>query len=88
MDDLYNPKSLGKFYPMHSLSFDKKKYIQILQNEGIAKALTTLHHDTNQWEYQSFEGPEGYQPQMIQDLDQVREFSRELWQMDLERSSS
>jgi hypothetical protein len=86
-DDLYNSSSLGKFYPMHSLSFEKEKYIKIMQNEGITQALTALHHDTDRWEYQSFEGPEGYQPQLIQALDDVREFSRELWQMALEKSS-
>ena len=72
---------------MHSLSFDKEKYIKIMRSEGITQALTTLHHDTNQWEYQSFEGPEGYQPEMNQALEQVRNFSRELWQLALENSN-
>ena len=72
---------------MHSLSFDKEKYIKIMRTEGVTQALTALHHDTNQWEYQSFEGQNGYQPEMNQALNQVREFSRELWQLALEQST-
>jgi hypothetical protein len=68
---------------MPSFSFDKEKYIRIVKSEGISAALTILHKDIYNWEYQSFEGDKGYQPQMWKDLHGVREFSRELWELSL-----
>jgi hypothetical protein len=66
-----------------SFHFDKEKYLRILKSEGITAALTTLHKDTTGWEYQSFEGEKGYQPEMWEALNQVREFSRELWDLSI-----
>lgn len=73
---------------MPALNFSKDKYVRILRSSGIDTALTILHQDIRNWEYQSFEGENGYQPAMIQELDEVREFSRELWQIALDNVST
>lgn len=68
---------------MSTLKFNKEKYLEIVKLEGISKALTQLQKDTMAWEYEAFEGPKGYQPQMIEELEAVRTFARELWDLDL-----
>lgn len=68
---------------MQSLPFDREKYIRIMKASGVSAALTQLHHDTIQWEYQAYEGEKGYQPEMWKELHEVRAFSRELWEMAL-----
>lgn len=55
-----------------------------MESEGIQATLTRLHQDSNQWEIEAFEGPKGYQPEMWTELDEVRKFSRELWELALE----
>ncbi len=62
----------------------KDKYLQILKSEGISKALTQLQKDTDAWELESFEGDQGYQPEMWKQLEFVRTFSRELWELALQ----
>ena len=64
----------------------KETYIQIMKTQGVSAALTALHRDTERWEHEAFEGQEGYQPDMIRDLEGVRHFSRELWEMALKES--
>jgi hypothetical protein len=66
-----------------TIQFDREKYIHIMRSEGIAKALTTLHLDTERWEMDTFEGEKGYEPEMWKDLLVIRDFSRELWDMAL-----
>ena len=61
------------------LKIDKQKYFQIVDAEGLSAALTALHHDYRDWEFESFEGEHGYQPEMWSDLEELREFSRDLW---------
>ena len=70
------------------LKLDKEKYLRIAQTDGINNALTQLHRDTSGWENQTFEGTEGYQPEMFQKLLEVRSFSRELWELALKAESS
>jgi len=65
------------------IPFDREKYLQILRTEGINAAVTALHLDTERWEVDTFEGTEGYQPEMWKDLLAIRSFSRELWEIDL-----
>jgi hypothetical protein len=65
------------------LKIDKQKYIRILQAQGVSAALTALHRDTTGWEYEAFEGEKGWQPEMWKDIEDVRTFSRELWEMGL-----
>ena len=70
---------------MSTFRFDKEKYIEIMKAEGIPAALTQLQKDTVKWEVEAFEGTKGYQPEMWGDLTEVRDFSRELWQMSLDQ---
>ncbi len=70
------------------LKFERQKYLQILETQGINAALTALHRDTERLEYDSFEGEQGYQPQKFEDLTPVREFARQLWERALEQKSS
>lgn len=65
------------------IQFDREKYIRIMRAEGVSKALTVLHLDTERWEAETFEGDKGYQPEMWKDLLSIRDFSRELWDMHL-----
>lgn len=69
---------------MNSFKFEKEKYLQLVKVQGISAALTKLHEDTGDWEVEAFEGRAGYQPEMIKELEKVRVFSRELWEMALQ----
>jgi len=61
------------------LKIDKEKYRRIAQSQGAQAALTVMHHDQAVFEFQTFEGEKGYQPEMWNDLAEMREFQRELW---------
>jgi hypothetical protein len=65
------------------IQLDREKYIRILRSEGVNAALTALHADTDFMELETFEGEKGFQPEMWNDLEKVRNFSRELWQVAL-----
>lgn len=68
------------------LHFDRDKYLRMAQSEGFDAALTQLHKDTIVWELDSFEGPQGWNPEQWRILqDDVRSFSRELWEMALRK---
>lgn len=73
---------------MSSLVLDKEKYLRILKSDGVSAALTALHKDTIGWEYEAFEGKKGYQPDMWADIEEVRNFSRELWEIALKNPSN
>jgi hypothetical protein len=64
--------------------FNKDKYIQMSKSMGISATLTRLHEDIREWERESFEGEAGYQPEMVQEIVEIRKFSRELWEMALQ----
>lgn len=64
-------------------SFDRQKYLSILEKEGLSSALTTLHRDIEQLEFDTFEGLEGWKPEMFEELKLIRDFSRELWNIQL-----
>lgn len=74
-----------KFNSKFNPKFNKDKYVRLLKSSGIDVTLTILHQDLRNWEYEAFEGEKGYQPEMIEELNEVREFSRELWQIALDR---
>jgi hypothetical protein len=61
------------------LKIDREKYQQIARTEGVNAALTRLYRDTERWEWDTFEGEKGYQPQQWETLRDVRAFARELW---------
>jgi len=69
---------------MSSFVFDREKYLQLFKTRGATEALTLLQKDLIEWEYEAYEGEAGYQPEMWQKLEKVREFSRELWDMAVE----
>ncbi|MEO7165112.1 MAG: hypothetical protein ABI041_19500 [Bdellovibrionia bacterium] len=68
---------------MPTSEFNREKYLQIAKSQGIGAALTQLQTDTVGWEYEAFEGEKGYQPKEWQALLAVRDFARELWELDL-----
>ncbi len=64
--------------------FDKNKYLGILKSQDLHTALTVLHQDMWNIEFDTFEGQEGWQPKKWDSLTQMRQFSRELWEHGLE----
>jgi hypothetical protein len=68
---------------MPQTQLDRAKYLEILSSEGLSAALTALHRDTERLEFESFEGRDGWDPELYQYLEQVRAFSRELWRVSL-----
>ncbi|NDD90473.1 hypothetical protein EBZ37_00060 [bacterium] len=63
--------------------FDRTKYLSILDSEGLSAALTVLHADIEQLEYESFDGTQGWNPDLFEKLKKIRTFSRELWDIQL-----
>lgn len=66
---------------------NKEKYFRIMREEGVEAALTTLHHDKEKLEFETFEGKEGYQRELWDYLEEVRQISRELWDLSLQDES-
>jgi len=62
---------------------DRAKYLEILKSQGLSAALTALHRDGETMEFETFEGPGGYKPEMYSVLEEIRTFSRELWRVSL-----
>ncbi len=71
------------FYTYLMATLDKEKYFKIYQTQGLTAALTALHHEKESLEQQTFEGPKGYSRELWDYLEEVREFSRELWGLGL-----
>ena len=67
------------------LAFDRQKYLNLLKTEGYPKALTVLHKDMEAVEYQSFEGDMKHEDELHARHDEMRAFSRQLWQLALEK---
>ncbi len=63
--------------------FQREKYLSILESEGLSAALTILHRDIEELEFQTFEGTEGWKPEVFEKLKSIRELSRELWNVQL-----
>lgn len=68
------------------LKFDKEKYVRIMHQDGLPAALTALHRDQSLFEFQTFEGKEGFKPEDWREMSEVRTFSRELWEMAYQES--
>lgn len=68
------------------LKLNKEKYFKILKTSGLAAAITALHHEKELLEIQTFEGPHGYQREVWDFLQEVRDFSLELWNHVLDTS--
>ncbi|MCC7440446.1 MAG: hypothetical protein IT285_02365 [Bdellovibrionales bacterium] len=61
------------------LKLDRQKYLQIASAKSLDAAITQLHRDMLAIEYESFEGANGWQPELWGSLKEWREFSQELW---------
>ncbi len=62
--------------------FDFEVYKKIYHTEGLKVALTLLHKEIARLEYIAFEGPEGYSPEILKQLQKARAFSQSLWDQD------
>ena len=62
---------------------NKEKYLIIHKNQGLHAAISALHEDMELLEFECFEGPNGYSPELYEDLKHFRTFSRELWDIEL-----
>ena len=67
----------------HTPGFDREKYVQLLKADGISAALTALHKDIERIEFETFEGQQGWRPELFEELKQIRAFSREIWDLHL-----
>ena len=63
--------------------FTKEKYLGLVKTEGLQNAINQLHHDLWQLEQECFDSPDGYQPDLWKQLNELRLFSRELWDLKL-----
>ena len=61
----------------------KAKYLEIGKTQGMQAAVNQLHHDLWEMEKECFDSPEGYQPVLWKNLNEMRLFSRELWDINL-----
>jgi len=64
-------------------TFNREKYLSILESQGLSEALTVLHRDIEQLEFDTFDGREGWKPEDFEKLKAIRVFSRELWNIQL-----
>jgi hypothetical protein len=69
--------------PMRDPAFTKEKYLEIAEVEGVQNAVNQLHHDLWDLEKECFDTPDGYQPELWKQLNELRLFSRELWDLKL-----
>jgi len=67
---------------------NRQKYLDIVQTQGISAALTTLHRDMAIVEYQAFEGNRKTEPELLEQLNSMRDFSREIWDIALREGKS
>ena len=73
---------------MQAPKLDREKYLKLAREKGLNSALTELHHDMVAIEWDSFEGIQGYRPDVWEGLKDWREFSLELWSMRHEVNNS
>jgi hypothetical protein len=65
------------------IPFTKDRYFDMAKDQGLQNAVNQLHHDLWEVEQECFDTPNGYQPEMWKTLNQMRLFSRELWDLKL-----
>lgn len=68
---------------MNHTELTKDKYLEIAKHEGIQNAVNQLHHDLWSLEQECFDTPNGYQADVWKHLNELRLFSRELWDLKL-----
>jgi hypothetical protein len=69
------------------LPFNKDRYFEMAKVQGLTEAVNRLHHDLWEVERECFDTPDGYQPDLWKTLNQMRLFSRELWDLKLNDST-
>lgn len=69
------------------VKLNKEQYLEIARTEGFNAALTALHHDIEALEQETFEGSQGYQPDLWEKMFEWREFSRDLWELQLRENT-
>ena len=67
---------------MEQIQFDRNKYIQMAKSTGFQNAVNQLHQDLWEIEKECFDTPVGYRPEVWKTLNDMRIFSRELWDLD------
>ena len=68
---------------MQEMLFTKEKYLEIASTQGAQNAVNELHKDLWVLEQECFDSPDGYQPELWKQLNELRLFSRELWDLKL-----
>lgn len=63
--------------------YSKDTYLEIARTEGLQAAVNRLHHDLWKLEQDCFDTPEGYRADLWKKLNELRIFSRELWDQKL-----
>ncbi len=66
-------------------TLNKAKYLDIAREQGVSAALTELHRDMAIVEYQAFEGDRRAEPELLNQLNAMRDFSREIWDLALKQ---
>jgi len=61
----------------------KAKYLEMAKSQGYQAAVNQLHQDLWEMEKECFDSPEGYRPNLWKNLNEMRLFSRELWDLNL-----
>ena len=67
---------------MEQIEFNRQKYLDIAKKTGFQSAVNQLHQDLWDIEKECFDTPVGYRPDVWKTLNEMRIFSRELWDMD------
>jgi hypothetical protein len=68
---------------MDTSGFKKEKYLETARTQGPQSAVNELHHDLWLLEQECFDTPAGYRPELWSLLNELRLFSRELWDLKL-----
>ena len=66
-----------------SVSTLKEKYLEMAKTQGYQAAVNQLHQDLWEMEKECFDTPEGYRADLWKTLNEMRIFSRELWDSNL-----
>jgi hypothetical protein len=68
---------------MTEQNYSKDRYLDLAKSEGLQNAVNQLHHDLWSLEKECFDSPDGYRPELWKKLNELRIFSRELWDQKL-----
>lgn len=75
---------MQQIYHINHMGSLKDKYIELAKTSGYQKAVNQLHLDLWDMEKECFDSPEGYQADLWKNLNEMRIFSRELWDAKLD----